>query len=299
MSVWRLSWLVPVAGCHLVSGLADFTAGEGGAGGSAATGGGGGAAQTGGGAATGGGGVGGGGGVQAVLTDEGLIARWFLDDPDDGGGTATDQSGNMFNLDFEPQGNAMTFSFPATGRGIEWMAVGDGGRLSLVSGTVLLPTLNNRTTLMIEMVMGPLAGDSAASRLFYVGETNADGHIAITANTNFMDLRLNTMAVGQWPLEPLNGRAVHHLCVDLGAPVPDAIRAYIDGVPRTDEMPPPPSLPSAITLTVNSSDVLVGNGNNDNLSPQGRIGYVALYDACLPETVIAGHAQRLLASDDP
>lgn len=287
------------------------TAVAGGAAGGSATGGAGGADGTGGGATGGGGGAGG----APTLRDDGVLARFYLDD-----GGPGQESANVvdtiddLSLPITYEGTSPTFVASSTGLGLRWdsqttQALASGP----LAGGLLQMGLNGAQQLTIELVLEVDATPNAQMRALQVSTlNNVSGDVGVQLDPNtgrvaidFNDTMSGSDFNGLWEPSLLGrGRVVLHVLFDTTqAEEADRAMLFIDGV-RSE-----PGLPGAVPVQpITQGDSLVvspvhflaiGNREANPARPfPGTIFYAALYQGALTEAAIQNNVAVLSSSDD-
>lgn len=280
-----------------------------GAGGSTGPGGGGGGANAG-----GAGGIGPEGGSMMLhpgsLVDDGLVARYYLDEADSGQTPteAIDAAPNPLNLALRYVGDpaamepAMTYIEDMSGnRGLNFSQVGmDDVAYVAIDTTKIATMLQGGTTLTYEIVADIQGVSSSTSRLSHIG-TNGDHTFTFSASQlTHVHLTVNNQSGFDAPaLLGSLGRAVYHAVFDSNEVEPaDRVRFYVNGSP----------LP---TLTVSSSlsqgtviDLDVGkfyaiaNREEGARTFEGTMYYSAIYNVALTSEQIIQNTGLLLVDDD-
>ena len=278
--------LVCLVGCADVSGLNDYDlVGDGAGAGSAGS---------------GGEGAGGSGGERpSVLpVDEGVLVRYFMDDLPAGeaSGMLGDATGRVDAPDLELFAGAnfnLTIFEQATGTGMAWLQFEDEGHARAEIGTSSLTSIDMTGPFTVEMVLGPIFTDDSAapSIVLFVGSPTLPAlQVAISANDN-VQLLINSSVVRSWPYDR-ERRFVSHIIYD--PTDDDPVVAYHDGVRQTAAANPPVG-----SFSVGSdAELYVGNNAIGGRSPQGDVGYVAIYDAPMSLTGLRLNRDALLVSDD-
>ncbi|WP_437720344.1 LamG-like jellyroll fold domain-containing protein [Sorangium sp. So ce861] len=292
--------------------------------GSGASGGGGGAAgggTAGAGAAAGGGeggsAGGGAGGLDCALdssclTDDGLVARYFLDEA--ATGSAPTQ---VEDAAAAPMPLALTYgpemSFAADGAahtGLSWTAAGADGRASaLIDGTKIQSAMQGTTAGTIEAVLRIAEVVEGGSRIVHIGMDAEGGRLTLRSETpgQIVFWWNGDFCGGAWDVE-LPDRAVMHGVFDstVQEPAADRVRLYINGVPARRRnsvggycgmhvsVPP-------LGTTLDFPDgrhLVLGNRELGGRTFSGALYYAALYARALTAAEIERHAAALLQGDD-
>ncbi|XYH93158.1 LamG-like jellyroll fold domain-containing protein [Sorangium sp. So ce1128] len=300
------------------------SAGGGGAGGSGSEAGGGSGTAAGGGgtagasASAGGGQSGSGGGgsdcasTSTCLTEDGLIARYFLDEA--AAGVAPAQVEDAAEA---PMPLALTYgpemSFAADGAahsGLSWTAAGADGRASAaIDGTKIQSALQGAVAGTIEAVLRIAAVVQGGSRIVHIGTGSEAGRLTLRSETpGQIVLWWNgDYCGGAWDAD-LPERAVVHGVFDstVQEPAEDRVRLYINGAParRSSSVSgycamhvSVPPLGTTLDLP-DGRHLVLGNRELGQRSFSGALYYAALYAKALTPAEIERNAAALLASDD-
>lgn len=270
-----------LGGCHEVSGLTDFSVagGDGGAGGGEG--------------GQGGGGAGGAGAGGPVLVEEGLVARYFIDESYFGEPqTLLDAGPHGFELGVIAAGN-LSYVEDLGHRGMRWTAVEAGGRASLAG---VADGLDQATAATVEVVM-ELTGASNAPRILHVGGAQAEGQLAFAARSSGLELRLNGVPnTARWD-HTSTTREVLHVRLDLGAATnADRATLFVNGSPLVAAGLN--DLTDVAFQIPAGTQFVIGNRGNGDRSPLGAIYYLALYDRALGDEEIRANAEALEQQDD-
>lgn len=286
--------------------------GAGAAGGAGALGGMGGTGATGAGGSTGGGGTGNTGGV---LSDDGLLVRYYLDEAAQGTTptAALDVAPAPLPLPIQYVGQ-MEYTEEAGHRGMHWPVAGeDGGPHVPISGTKLLG-LSGSTTGTIEAVSRIEQVSNNGSRLVHIG-FDSGWSFTIGASFELVEPSMTISAPEYFILEGVGATAsfgahfdygfdpdqrfvVHFVFDSEQAEIEERIRFYLDGQ-RLDpnDLTDFPVLGETILLEGTES-IGLGNRAIGGRAVRGTLFYGAYYSTALSEATIAEHVAVLLASDD-
>jgi hypothetical protein len=253
-------------------------------------------------------GVGGSTGGQHVggappLLDDGLIARYFIDEADSGQGPTelVDAAPDPVPLaiTYIPQ---MSFAEKDGHRGLEFTTEGLDGRASvLADGTKFQTRLAGAMTATMEAVVEIAAVTSSGSRIMHMGAaTSTEWWFSMgTGSVNRMDISIEDDWLGYFvvPLTVL-GRVVLHSVIDNTQTDPEArTRFYANGgiTPRIWGTPFDQDHPFDIPA---GKYFVVGNREVGQRTIRGINYYVAVYDIAFSEAQVQANASALLASDD-
>lgn len=282
----------------------------GGGGGSSATNGGGGTTST---SSTGGeGGAPPHGGVDCESTtedldDDGLVARFFMDEAaaGQGPGALVNAVSGKDNLVVSPSGPDMEFDLDDCNCGLRWIKAGDGGRAVLdpLQDSILRPDLQNRTSATFEIVLRVVEPAPGGSPLFFVGDATAPklslstvGDVAFTGLRAVVAVPDTAPHETHWAVDLTeHDRSIVHLLFDSDNADPqNRIRLHLDGVvqPRSqgDDLP----VGTRLDLT---GAFIVGNGTGASAF-EGWMYYLAIYDKAVAGSVVTANAGLLAVDDD-
>jgi Concanavalin A-like lectin/glucanases superfamily len=312
------------SGCNGIFGIGDLSY-DGGVGGgatggasssSASDGGAGGAIAVGGAGGLGGfGGAGGAGGALPMLSDRGLVARYWIDEAATGMpgffDKLLDSATDPFDLPIFAA-FALAWVEATTGRGLQWQAAGSFGMANESIGTSKLAALEGSTTVTVEAVLTLDGLPPYYARILQISPPeNVAARLGLRITTGgllSMDINDNGGGVdhsGLWnPPLPVNDRIVLHAVMDTsGSAGQDRLRAYVDGVALTSISNfPEPVVPPAMEEALNfgpSPYFAIGNRAQGDRGFVGTIHYLALYDSAFTPARVGAAASALAVSDDP
>ena len=301
---------VAAAGCgslvgdYAVGETTSSTGGEGGAGGgtTSTTGGGGmGGATT---ATTGGGGIGGEGGeggAPPLIVDRGLLARYYMDESDDGMLQAAllDAAPAPLDVPIVNQNGLEAHTTPNQA-GIRYALNDVNGRAAVPLEDSKLEALASSTTVTFELVETTL-DSTETDRYVFFGEGGREDLSFLRDNDTFgTTWAENTVAEAEknWPNAPDGQRRVSHLVVDTSLPNQDRLQLYVDGVFQ-DVFQSSGIVPENETIRiVEEAELGIGNVQGGGRNIVGTIHYVAIYSSALDAMEIANNVAVLQASDD-
>ncbi|MGK3987833.1 hypothetical protein WME99_32630 [Sorangium sp. So ce136] len=289
------------------TGGAQSSAGGGGNGGS-------GAGAGGGESASGGGGAGGSdcASTSTCLTDDGLIARYFLDEAAAGVVPAQveDAAGAPVPLALT-YGEEMSFSADgAAHSGLSWTATAADSRASApIDGTKIHAALDGSGTGTVEAVLRIADVVVDGSRIIHIGSGQESGRFTLRSeHLGQLELWWNgNYCGGAWDAQ-LPERGVVHAVLDttVQEPAEDRVRLYIDGVPAPRSNPVlgycamharVPPVDATLDLA-EARHLVLGNREIGGRTFSGALYYAALYAKALTPAEIERNAAALLASDD-
>ncbi|XXY12969.1 LamG-like jellyroll fold domain-containing protein [Sorangium sp. So ce216] len=289
------------------TGGGQSSAGGGGTGGS-------GAGAGGGESASGGGGAGGSdcASTSTCLADDGLVARYFLDEAAAGVAPAQveDAAGAPVPLALT-HGEEMSFSADgAAHSGLSWTATAADSRASApIDGTKIHAALHGSGTATVEAVLRIAEVIVDGSRIIHIGSGTESGRFTLRSeHLGQLELWWNgNNCGGAWDAQ-LPARGVVHVVLDttVQEPAEDRVRLYINGVPapRSDPVLGYCAMharvpPAGATLDLAEGRHLVlGNREIGGRSFSGALYYAALYAKALTPAEIERNVAALLASDD-
>ncbi|MBW2455532.1 MAG: hypothetical protein JRI68_13515 [Deltaproteobacteria bacterium] len=290
----------PLLGCG-----SDDTTAAGGAGGTAGNGGQGGTAGS-----TSTSGTGGQAGAPihpGVLADDGLVARYYLDE------AASGQAPTEV-LDAAPDplplpltyvnigtDEFMTYTEDADGnRGLAFAAIGHDDRASIpVDSTKVSAALHASHAVTYEVVADVQGVSGSTSRIIHIG-TDTEHTLSIeTDAVTRLQFSVNEHGVGGIPVDLKTlGRAVFHTVLDTAQSEPaDRVRIYVNGGRLPSVWGTPPDLDAPIDLGI-GRDFVIGNREIGERSIEGVIYYAAVYGEPLTDEQILQNVALLLIDDD-
>ncbi len=238
-----------------------------------------------------------------VLVDDGLIARYYIDEATMGQ-TPTelvDAAADPLNLPitYVPE---LNFEEKAPGQtGLTWDDSGiDGVPYAPLNGTKFIGALQTSTTATIEMVVEVLSTTSSNSRLLFIGQASNSGRLTFSSRQpTLVEVYSNEerQAAGFVDFLAL-GRVVLHAVYDSSQVVPeDRVRMYLNGgrLPSFDTSPVPQD--EVIDLMADR-DLAIGNRANGDRSIAGTIYYAAIYSTALSDAQVVQNALWLAERDD-
>lgn len=244
------------------------------------------------------------GGPPAVMSDNGLIARYYLDEATSGEGprSAADSAPDPIPLTMNYNSGQPEWTGPAADQtGLVWTmhsstgyaAFGDVDQTKFEDA---METPGLESTIEVVVQIDDVGIADEPSRVFWIGDNQDTGTLALLAGQFGLGLGYEDSLRTTWPM-PAAGRHVIHLVVDVMAADGSRTRLFVDGVEVApgglDEM----NQGDALSVT-NGEHVHIGNTLSEGRSIEGIIFYAGLYNAALTEPEIAGNAAVLLASDD-
>lgn len=238
-----------------------------------------------------------------MLVEEGLLARWYVDEAASGTDptVVVDHQAPGVDLPLVYAAGQPTYGELDGSRGLVWDASRLDGRAAVdIAGTKLEDELIGATEATFELVVSVEEVTTDVSRLLHFGNGGAGGGFAI--GSPFLD-RLVLRWAGQTLCEfesDFGGpeRRVVHVVVDTNAVEPDdRLRAYIDGVALVLVDAGAPDEGAGLPLDP-AGALALGNRSDGQRSFRGHLQYAAIYTAAFDQAQIDGNVELLLASDD-
>jgi hypothetical protein len=238
-----------------------------------------------------------------VLVDDGLLARWYLDEAEMGQAPRT-------VIDHHPPGADLSLVYTSEwpsydvyedNRGLRWTEVGRNGRALVdIAGTELATELTDATEVTFELVLVVNEVMPEFSRFLHIGTANTGGDFAIgSTQIDRLVLRWQGNPIRELEVAFGEQRHVLHVVVDTPAADPvERLRAYLDGLPLVSTGRDAPAQGQGLPL-LPSAALTLGNRSNGQRSFRGRLQYAAIYTEVLDAAQLATNVSVLLASDDP
>lgn len=237
----------------------------------------------------------------AMLTDDGLVARYFLNEAPNGTipMVAVDSAEDQLMLPLDYGEKDMQFVQVSSNRGLSWAEVGvDAAPRASIEGTKF-EGLEGVTTLTFEAVATIFESSNSTSRIIHIGAGGATGTVSFgTRGADQMQLGWNNSVVREWDVSAFQGtRHVLHVIIDTTAPnEASRARLLVDGI----EIPPSTGATlqqDSAALVQNNTILALGNRDRDR-SFVGILFYAAIYGVPLDDDRVSEHVSRLLDSDD-
>lgn len=236
-----------------------------------------------------------------VLSDEGLVARYFLDEAASGTvpTMALDSAEEPFHLPLEYVDETMHYASAFGHRGLAFDVAGadDGARAPI--GGSKFDGLEGVTQLTFELVVRLDDAVGSDSRLVHFGRTGSGTAALSSDNPDQLQFAWNDTIVRDWDYSPFNDGVAHvvHVIVDTNAGNDGSrVRLLVDG----SELQP--AILSEIDLGEPASvhpDAFFALGNrNQDRAMQGILFYAAIYGVAISDTTVASHVPLLTNDDD-
>jgi hypothetical protein len=241
----------------------------------------------------------------ACLSDDGLVARYFIDS-DDPATLLLDSAPSPVSLDILTGGGQPVFTIDGVGRGLLWTTLAAGG-IAVKGGPAMMKlqtALNGERTATLE-VLAKIASATTAGSLIagvYTDTYQLSLHVSNLANIN---ATVGTTSGFRWPaiLGSASPPRVFHLVFDSQNPISsERLVMFINGVPIA---------PSPGSTSLNANEQLnfpvppaatIGatpDGNIDD-SINGSVFYYAVYSEALSLAQVQAHSEILnISSDGP
>ncbi|MGH1341881.1 MAG: hypothetical protein ACRBN8_10040 [Nannocystales bacterium] len=236
-----------------------------------------------------------------ALSDEGLVARYYLDEAESGTvpKAAFDSAEEPFPLALEYVENTMHYASAFGHRGLAFDVAGaDDGARAPISGSKF-DGLEGATELTFEVVVRLDDAVGSDSRLVHFGRPNSGAATLSSEDPNQLQFVWNNTIVREWDYTPFSDGVAHvlHVIVDTNAGSDASrFRLLVDG----NELPPTilsavdPGEPASVP-----NDAFFALGNRDQArAMQGILFYVAIYGVAISDTMVASHVPVLIADDD-
>ena len=238
-----------------------------------------------------------------MLIDEGLLARWYLDEAASGMAPSAvfDHQPPEVDLPLVYDADQPRYDVVDDSRGLVWSATQLSGRAVLdIAGTKFESELTGATQATFEIVLSVEEVTTDLSRFIHFGDGAGGGDFAI--GSPFLDrivLRWGGSTLREFESD-FGGtdRRVLHVVVDTDAGAPDdRLRAYLDGMRLPLTNPGAPGQAEGLPLN-QSSAITLGNRSDGTRSFRGRLQYAAIYTEVLDQAQLEHNVDVLLASDD-
>ncbi len=302
------AWLL-ISGCAARSAATEGAGGAGGSGvgGSDVGGSDVGGSDVGGSGGSSGGGAGGAGGASVAplaLFDDGLVARYYIDEADMGQAPPQllDSAPGAVKLALDLNYTAeMEYAGPDGRRGLHSTAYGADGRASvLVNGTKIQQRLAGSVTATLEVVVTADALHLSSSRFIHVGTGTESGYLTLSApsSTRVLFYWRKYTLLGEYVVPLHSGRMVIHAVFDSSRTNEgERARLYFNGTEALRVGGTPPQLNQSIQIP-DDTYFTVGNRAVGGRSFLGTSHYAAVYDVAMPPARVVHHAHVLLVNDD-
>jgi len=236
-----------------------------------------------------------------TLSDDGLVARYFLDEAASGTvpTMAFDSAEEPFPLPLEYVERTMHYASAFGHRGLAFDVAGaDDGARAPISGSKF-DGLEGATELTFELVVRVDDSIGSDSRLVHFGGTNSGTATLSSDDPDQLQFAWNDTIVRDWDYSAFSDGVAHvlHVIVDTNAGSDASrVRLLVDG----NELQPnmlnavdpgePASVPSGAIFAL-------GNRNQDR-AMQGILFYAAIYGVAISDGTAASHVPLLSADDD-
>jgi hypothetical protein len=235
------------------------------------------------------------------IVDDGLVARYYIDEAaaGPGPGLLQDAAPDPLPLTILDDGGEPVFVEIAGSRALAWETLDASGRAAVTStGTKLETMLQGSPSATIEVVVAIESPSSAGAVIFHF----ADSYFTLfMPRAAFVELQWkNGIVIGRWQLALVSSeRTVLHAVLDTTEDEADArVTLYAAGAPvRPAAGATPPALDETIDLAPSDTFVL-GNADDDARSFRGRLHYAAVYASALSASDVMTNAAILEADDD-
>lgn len=244
----------------------------------------------------------GGGGGAPPLSDDGLVARYFIDEAAMGTSPLmlSDAAPSPLPLTIHFLGG-LVFQEVSDNRALRWSVVDGDDRAAVpVAGTKIANELNGSTTGTMEVVVDVEQLNLMGTRLSHIGGDTGSGQFTLSQyDDQVVRFRMKNSDRGRWPIDlEGRGRTVLHLVFDSNV-ADQALRARLfeNGSEVQQSNTAYPS--AGETITMGANDIYaIGNRGTGGRGFVGRIYYAALYATPLTPAQVADHAAVLNLRDD-
>ncbi|MEX1362472.1 MAG: LamG-like jellyroll fold domain-containing protein, partial [Nannocystaceae bacterium] len=235
------------------------------------------------------------------IIDDGLLARWWIDEAEMGQTRLllADAVLPPLSLSVLYVNQWPTFTELEGSRGLYWGMSGRSGRaLAPIAGSKIDLQLNGRTTATFELVVAVQDVVSETSRLFHIGTGSATDLAIGSEALDRLEVRWTGGTRLQFDTSLTGSIQIIHVVVDTDqATATDRVRAYVDGNPLTRNNETTVAEGAGLPLQPTSSLVL-GNRADGQRSIAGSLHYAAIYLEAFDASQVMANAQVLKASDD-
>ena len=248
-----------------------------------------------------------------VLTDSGLVARYWMDntlDPGDPGTLVRDVAPTPANLTRDPDGSGSP-SFVQIGKchALQWTSTATDGLASavLAAGTKVITNFQGLKDGTLELVVENIEQIRDNYTYFFNIEGNSN-HLGLSLRTPdnlSLELRFSDSNTVAWPVNfYATQRTVLHVVIDTtknGAS--DRVRLYVNGALVAPAAYSDPPIKNALIDLGSSPSLVLGNRRSPASSatysgPYGWIYYTAIYNNAMTAGTVADQAARLIRDDD-
>lgn len=240
-------------------------------------------------------------GDSETLSDDGLVARYFLDEAADGTAPmlALDSADEPVDLPLSYGDRSLRYVSAFGHRGLAFdLAGADDGARAPIAGSKF-EGIEGVTALTFEVVVRLDDSINSASRIVHFGGTDSGIATLSSRNPDQLQFAWNDNVVREWDYSAFSDGAAHvvHVITDTNA-VNDAsrFRLLVDG----NELPPTEVTavaPGEAAFVPQGAIFALGNRNQDR-AMQGILFYAAIYGLAFPDATVAAHVPALLGSDD-
>lgn len=238
-----------------------------------------------------------------MLVEEGLLARWYVDEAAAGTDPTAviDHHAPGVDLPLVYADDQPMYAALDGNRGLGWDAIQLDGRAVVdIAGTKLESELTGTTEATFELVLSVEEVTTDVSRFLHFGGGGGGGDFAI--GSSFLDRLVirwggSTLCEFESDFGSPERRVVHVVVETNATDANERVRAYIDGVALMLTDAGAPDQGAGLPLDP-SAALTLGNRSDGQRSFRGHLQYAAIYTTVLDQEQIDGNVALLLASDD-
>lgn len=235
------------------------------------------------------------------MVDEGLLARWWIDEA--GSGQApillADSTASPMDLPLIYVGDMPVFVTTNGNIGLYWDSRGlDGRAMAPIAGSKIHTELGASGRATFELVVAMDDSVSQTSRLLHIGTAGSDDFVIGANDSSTLQVRWRNGPTMNFETTWDGTRQVVHVVVDTDqVSVVDRVRAYVGGIELVPASEAGPE--QGITLPLDpGSSLVIGNRSDGQRSIEGAIHYTAIYLEPLDPAEIVLNVTTLKGDDD-
>lgn len=237
-----------------------------------------------------------------MLIDDGLLARWYLDEASEGQGprAALDHHPPPATLELYYGADSPTWAVVDGSRGLRWLEAERGGRAQVpLAGTKLESELIAAPQATFELVLSVTGVTGMGSRFLHVGVDMVPEDLAIgSSDLTEIELRWTGNVMRKFAASLTGARQILHVVVDTTQDDPlQRLRAYLDGEELVPIDAGAPAQGEGLPLLPESALVL-GNRSGGSRTFRGTLQYAAIYTLPFGPAEVEHNLPLLKASDD-
>lgn len=247
------------------------------------------------------------------LSDDGLVARYFVDEGMSGvaSGQVLDYGPELEHLDVQSANGKPTWFVEGASRGLRWDGAGDGGRVSKQVTFDTQELIVGSTTATLEMVVHVSGISNTQTGGVFIGGLWAatSEELSLWVNNFFSVYAVaGSTEAGRWSYPDMSQilwgpsratRVLHAVYDSTAASGADRLVLYVGGVPATVEAAPTVGLDEPLSFA-STPHIAFGNipsGNTDT-ALGGTVYYMAIYNTAMSAQQVMDHAAILQQSND-